>query len=809
MHSYSGLRVDYTAEMSRSRPLRYFFVLSSFTLLGAGFYVYQNFSQLLPPQLRQFAQQYGVNDVRLGQIHVSTSNAKLDQLRLQGSYGGYGYTVSLRSIELHYDWRRLFSGQAQFASIDRLDLSVEKTSSRGASSSATLDIESLLPQHAIDRLPVKMLQIKHMALHYQSPALPLLSASGSLDIAGQLKLRLQSVVAGSTIGVLLSTNDNTPALEAAITLHNGNSDISTLSAQLDRVDENVWEWQLQGNWDDEPLLAWLRLLAVTTDPPLDISDIKPLALVGAGEFSASVRHPNTIDLPLGSGWAALTPFIARLTLLKAIERLDYLGEIEHLAGTLDVTIMLERGRVQLTVSPFDATGKVAATRLALPKDSQQWLRLKEQVPFNLKSSRALNIAWADDNTWDGQLADVEVMLGEPENQLRLEALALNIRTITGDVPRLKTEFNTRINTRLHNQQLPQLNLVLTQRGSHNESTYALELGDTAQSILIAGQGSVDITTGRGKHHFSAKTLDLPYFISSLTPLLRHFGLMHSDMAVRSGSLLLDTNIQTENFDPVQWTQTSTLNAQQLSGNVDVQQFENLTLSAQWSGIEQWQTHKPISLTVEKLDTGLEVHDINAMVSMPASTPIGQPALRIDDFSATVFEGTLSLSEAASWDFGKPDNTLLLRARQWQLADLVALQQDENIRANGVLEGELPVTVSDGRFIIEKGYLRALPPGGSIRYVPSAASQSLGETSKELALALDLLSDFRYQLLSTEVELKKTGTLLLGLSLAGSNPERFEGREINFNINLEQNIDPLLQSLRVSDTLVEKIEHRLK
>ncbi|MDE0952022.1 MAG: hypothetical protein OSA45_12200, partial [Halioglobus sp.] len=129
MHSYSRLRVDYTAEMARSRPLRYFFVLSIFALLGAGFYVYQNFSQLLNPQLRQLAQQYGVNDVRLGQIHVSTSNAKLDQLRLQGSYGGYVYTASFQSIELHYDWRRLFSGQAQSASIDRLDLSVEKTSS--------------------------------------------------------------------------------------------------------------------------------------------------------------------------------------------------------------------------------------------------------------------------------------------------------------------------------------------------------------------------------------------------------------------------------------------------------------------------------------------------------------------------------------------------------------------------------------------------------------------------------------------------------------------------------------------------------
>ena len=57
-----------------------------------------------------------------------------------------------------------------------------------------------------------------------------------------------------------------------------------------------------------------------------------------------------------------------------------------------------------------------------------------------------------------------------------------------------------------------------------------------------------------------------------------------------------------------------------------------------------------------------------------------------------------------------------------------------------------------------------------------------DSPEELQQMLDVLSDFRYQLLSTEVELKKTGTLLLGLSLAGNNPERFEGREINFNIN---------------------------
>jgi hypothetical protein len=136
-----------------------------------------------------------VSDIVLGQVQLSTSSAKLDQLWLQGSYGGYIYNASLQSIEFQYHWRRLFTGKIQSASIDRLNLSVEKTSSNADSSPATLDLESLLPQQAIDHLPAEILQVKHMALHYQSPALPMLSATGSLDIAGQLKLHLHRVVA--------------------------------------------------------------------------------------------------------------------------------------------------------------------------------------------------------------------------------------------------------------------------------------------------------------------------------------------------------------------------------------------------------------------------------------------------------------------------------------------------------------------------------------------------------------------------------------------------------------------------------------
>ena len=127
-------------------------------------------------------------------------------------------------------------------------------------------------------------------------------------------------------------------------------------------------------------------------------------------------------------------------------------------------------------------------------------------------------------------------------------------------------------------------------------------------------------------------------------------------------------------------------------------------------------------------------------------------------------------------------------------------------ADGVLAGELPLVVSQGRLQIERGHIRALPPGGTIRYRSDAA---LAGGNAQLALAQELLRNFHYEQLQGEVTLDAGGNLLLALSLGGSNPAVQRGRRVNFNINVEQNLDPLLQSLRLSDKLVEDIERGLR
>jgi len=479
------------------------------------------------------------------------------------------------------------------------------------------------------------------------------------------------------------------------------------------------------------------------------------------------------------------------------------------SGPLVVAAALEDGQHEVTLQPTRINGNLRTGLLSLPKDSQRWLGWKETVPVRLEIAAPATITSGNDGNWALQLRDTLLTLGDKNSSLGLDGLSLDA-TATGSEPvQLKTQLNASVKTRLHKQSIPQLELAWRQQGKFEHSEFQLGLTDTAQNIRADVQGYINLVNGDGKYHLDAQSDDLPRFVNSVIPLLRHFELLQESVELVSGRVGLKTTLKSRDFAAVNWSQQSHLTLQEVSGSVGEYHFEGLALAANWSGITQWQTQQPAELSLAKLNLGFAVRDIQLQVSLPKATPVAMPQLRIDTFTAGMFGGKLHLTQPQAWDFAAPVNQLTLRAQQWQLAELVALQKNKDIQAQGTLEGELPVTFAAGRIIIKNGYLRALPPGGSIRYTANEASRAFAANSAELAMALDLLSDFQYQVLNSEVQLDAAGNLLLALSLTGSNPAHYEGQSINFNINLEQNLDPLLQSLRLSDTLVKQIEGGLQ
>ncbi len=532
-------------------------------------------------------------------------------------------------------------------------------------------------------------------------------------------------------------------------------------------------------------------------------------IVGSSKFTAQVRHPDALSIFRSPEWSALQPFETTVHIVNTIRQLDYAGIIQDFAGNLDATATFRDGQLQLTIEPFQLSGNLRTEQLSLPEDMQHWLRWKETVPVHWESRAPVKIAAGEASKWYGELHNTLLVLGDADTQIRLEALHLDATLAASEPFQLDTDLSTTIETRLRKQQLPQFELAIKQHGNVEQNNFSMVLVDTAESVKMSVEGTLNLVTNSGDGRLSARSQDLPYFAGAVITPLRQLGLLHSGVEILSGNIKLDTTFKRTNVERSNWTQQSQFALHGLSGKVDEYQFENFELAANWSGIERWKTVQPVELSLEKLDLGFEMHNIVASITLPTATVITKPSVNIEKFSAGMFSGQLFLPKPAIWDFGAPLNTLTLQAQQWQLSDIVALQQDKDIQASGILEGELPVTVDDGRIVIKNGYLRALPPGGSIRYIRNNANRALGETSKELELALDLLSDFQYQVLSSAVELDKEGNLQLGLSLAGHNPNRYEGRPINFNMNLEQNLDPLLQSLRLSGKLVKKIENRLQ
>jgi hypothetical protein len=141
-----------------------------------------------------------------------------------------------------------------------------------------------------------------------------------------------------------------------------------------------------------------------------------------------------------------------------------------------------------------------------------------------------------------------------------------------------------------------------------------------------------------------------------------------------------------------------------------------------------------------------------------------------------------------------------------LSEIVALQGDK-VSATGTLDGRLPFRFSTAGVVVQGGRVKAREGGGHIAYKDAAAiAASAGQPG--LDFALRALTDFTYESLEGDVDYSADGTLTSALRLRGRNPAIENGRAIQYNLNVTENVRDLLKSLRLSDRIGQGIEKRL-
>ncbi|WP_448683523.1 intermembrane phospholipid transport protein YdbH family protein [Pseudomonas nicosulfuronedens] len=167
--------------------------------------------------------------------------------------------------------------------------------------------------------------------------------------------------------------------------------------------------------------------------------------------------------------------------------------------------------------------------------------------------------------------------------------------------------------------------------------------------------------------------------------------------------------------------------------------------------------------------------------------------------------------AGAVDLSALGQGLTLKLEGLALEAILAAYPAEGLSGSGIIDGNLPLGLHEGKLVIRNGEVAAREPG--VLQFRSEKIRSLGQSNPAMQLVATAIDDFRYDKLSSRVDYDESGKLLLALSLSGRNPELEQGRPINLNVNLEENVPKLLTSLqlsdRVSDTIRKRVQDRLR
>lgn len=780
------------------------FAFLSLLLAGAGFWLYRDYPGNLESALTQTLSPYGITRVNLGALALDTDHLQLTGLVMAGTSAEQQFALEIKGLSIGYHWRDLLQKEVDSIEIQELALTLSPSEIATADGATSLPLNDYLPFKFLAALPLSTIKVHQWNIDGA------LVASGSAQYEQQaLSVLAHTIQYGQSISAHLNSAQAEP-LSVSLRVADKTGELGELQATLEIPTADTWNWRLQGAVQYIPLLQWLKsaeantLLPSLTPPPSAIN------LKGASRFRGNITHAPQWPLP-ASGHAP--PGVEVSGEIEAGHTVEHLG-IDELLVLSDVEvatkISIRANALAITLDPLVASLLINPQKLGVSNEVRTWLKWTEVTPLAVALPEAARLDYhPDKHELALAINGLDLDFGNGFSRLKLSLSTMNGIFNTALPASAEIKMGGSLSTRLRRQPWPELDFNATAHGTSANNRIAITLNDVAESIAVKVSGTGNIDSGSGKFKLALETPALPYAVSSVTNPLKAYGMLEQDISIRAGQLQLNSAIEFVEFGRKKATQSSTLRASNISGQYGDYSFDNLNALFNWKGIEQWHTEQAATLTMDSVNVGFPVSNVTATLSLPEPTSPTSPTVKVHTFSSSVFGGEIYLPEPVTWRVGAASNQLLVSASQWELRQLVALQQGQEIDAQGLLEGQLPLIVEDGRIIIKKGFLRAIPPGGSIRYQATDSAAALAQSNEELGMALELLEDFRFKVLSTDVALDKTGNLHLGLALSGSNPTQFNGRQVNFNINLDQNIDPLLQSLRLSDTLVEQLERRIR
>ncbi len=208
---------------------------------------------------------------------------------------------------------------------------------------------------------------------------------------------------------------------------------------------------------------------------------------------------------------------------------------------------------------------------------------------------------------------------------------------------------------------------------------------------------------------------------------------------------------------------------------------------------------PLEASLARIDPGLPLDRLRWTYQFDSA----ERMIEVRGLRADFLNGQIALP-GIRLKSGEPVPDVNLALTEIDLAAAAGLVNRDELEITGRVSGYLPLRVDSGTIRIEDGRIGALPPGGTIRYTPE---QPGGDP--RMRTINELLADYRFDTLDSQVRLDRAGDLLLQAEITGTSPNVNPNQPVRLNLNIGNNIPDLLRSLRAGRDISRMLEDRLE
>ena len=230
------------------------------------------------------------------------------------------------------------------------------------------------------------------------------------------------------------------------------------------------------------------------------------------------------------------------------------------------------------------------------------------------------------------------------------------------------------------------------------------------------------------------------------------------------------------------------------------QFNDIQLSFSSSSLDSLPSNQRLDFSgsVLSANVGTVITDMLLKGSLITGSARGH-TLDIEQATANLLGGSVQLTLGET---KKERQYFTIGIDNLDIGQLIASQQLQGLDATGRVSGELPFYYQQGQLFLEQGKVFN-KAGGKIVY--QSPLQQEADINPQLKSTLDILENFNYDNLSTQISLNNE-SLLLASTITGNNPDVQSGRAVVLNLNTDLPWQSAFQAMRLKadiDSLVEQ------